>query len=281
MKLSVRLKSFILLTRPLNVLIGMFSIFMGAFITGTILPLMKVLLASLSGGIIAGGANVINDYFDLEIDKINKPYRPIAAGTVDKREGFVFAIGLFFVGIVIGYFVNWKAFFVSIVSSVLLFLYSAKLKRTVLWGNLTVSAVTALAFIYGGIAVNRIGFALIPAIFSFFYHLGREIIKDVEDMKGDSASKIKTLPIVHGELFSLKVATLVYCFLIFLTFLPYLFDFLGIYYIIIVIAVVDLIVVYVLISMWRNKDSKNLSRLSLILKLNMFAGLIAIYCGKF
>lgn len=281
MQAKFRLKYFLILCRPLNVAIGMLSIFIGAFITGTIQPLLKVILASTSGGLIAAGANVINDYFDIDIDKINKPYRPIAAGFVMPKEGVVYSLILFLLGIILGWLVNWHAFIISVFSAVLLFLYSFRLKRTVLWGNLSVSLMTALAFIYGGVAVGRLSYALIPAIFSFFYHFGREIIKDVEDIEGDSADKIKTLPIALGEKFALRLATAIYGFLIILTLMPYIFEIFGIYYLLAVVFVVDLIIGYVLFSMWRNPASKNLSRLSLILKLNMFAGLLAIYVGRF
>ncbi len=275
------LKHYFILSRPLNVFIGMLSIFIGAFITGTIYPLMKIFFACISGGLIAGGANVINDYFDVEIDKINKPYRPIASGAISQKQGFVYSIVLYFIGIVFGWLVNWQAFAVSVFSSILLFLYSAKLKRTVLWGNLSVSLMTALAFIYGGIAVNRLSYAIIPAVFSFVYHLGREIIKDVEDIDGDRADNITTFPIVHGAIPALKLATFIYVILIVITFIPFVLNIFGIYYLIVVVGIVDLVVVYVLFKLWKNYESKNLSRLSIILKLNMFAGLIAIYCGKF
>ncbi len=276
-----RLKYFLLLSRPLNVLIAMISIFIGAFITGTIQPLLNLIFACLSGGFIAAAANAINDYYDIEIDKINKPYRPIAAGIISPQEGFAYSLTLFAVGIVLGFLINWPAFFVSVFSSILLFVYSYHLKRTVLLGNLSVSLITALAFIYGGIAVNRLGYALIPAIFSFFYHLGREIIKDVEDIEGDRADKIKTLPIQYGARLALIVATGVYIFLVLLTLIPYLVKIFGMYYLITVLFIVDGIIGYVIFSLWKNSASKNLSRLSLILKLNMFAGLLAIYLGKF
>jgi geranylgeranylglycerol-phosphate geranylgeranyltransferase len=278
---QIRLKQFLILCRPLNVIIGMLSIFIGAFITGTIHPIMKVILACISGGLIAAAANVINDYYDIEIDKINKPHRPIAAGIITPKEGFSYSLVLFLLGIVCGYMINWLAFMVSVFSSILLFLYSYRLKRTVLWGNISVSLATALAFIYGGIAVNRLSYALIPATFSLFYHLGREIIKDVEDIEGDRADKIKTLPIAYGEKVALYVATWIYFVLIILTLMPYIFKLFGMYYFVIVFFIVDLIIGYVLFSMWRNSASKNLSRLSMILKLNMFAGLLAIYVGKF
>ena len=278
---KIRLKYFIIVCRPLNIVIAMLSIFMGAFITGTIYPFTKVMFACISGGLIAAAANIINDYYDVEIDKINKPYRPMAAGFISLKEGFIYAKTLFVAGIVFGYLINWQAFAISVFSFLLLFLYSFRLKRTILWGNLTVSLATALAFIYGGIAVNRLSYALIPAVFSFFYHLGREIIKDVEDIRGDRADKIQTLAIEYGEKFALKITTLIYVFLIILTPLPYIFKIFGIYYLIIVLLIVDLVIGYALISMWRNSESHNLSRLSMILKLNMFAGLLAIYVGNF
>ncbi|MFZ5515317.1 MAG: geranylgeranylglycerol-phosphate geranylgeranyltransferase [Candidatus Zhuqueibacterota bacterium] len=269
------------LCRPVNVLIGMISIFIGAFITGTIQPIRAVLFASISGGLIAAAANSINDYFDIAIDKINKPHRPIAAGHISPTNGFIFSIALFIAGMTFGYFINWKAFVVSVSSAIILFLYSARLKGTVLWGNLCVSLVTSLSFIYGGIAVNRLNLALIPAVFSFFYHLGREIIKDVEDVKGDRADHIKTLPIQYGSKLALEIATWVYVLLIFLTIAPYVFNIFGIYYLAIVVGVVDVVIVVALVSIWKNQEIGNLSRMSFLLKLNMFAGLIAIYCGKF
>ncbi|MDZ7263762.1 MAG: geranylgeranylglycerol-phosphate geranylgeranyltransferase [candidate division KSB1 bacterium] len=278
---KMRLKYFLLLCRPLNVLIGMLSIFMGAFIAGSLEPRLKVLLASLSGGVIAAAANAINDVYDVAIDRINKPQRPIAAGIISPREGYYFSMGLFGMGMVLGAAINWPAFVISLLSSILLFWYSAQLKRTVFWGNFVVSLVTALAFIYGGVAVSRFGYSLIPAVFSFFYHLGREIIKDTEDVIGDRADNAQTLPIRYGKTVALRAALWIYLTLILLTIVPYLLKIFGIYYLILVLGIVDAVIVYVLFSMFRRADAQNLSRLSLILKLNMFAGLVAIYVGRF
>ena len=73
---------YIQLTRPVNLLIALLSIFIGGFVTGTIHPLLKLLLASFSGMLVAAGANSINDYYDLEIDRINKPKRPLPSGLI-------------------------------------------------------------------------------------------------------------------------------------------------------------------------------------------------------
>jgi geranylgeranylglycerol-phosphate geranylgeranyltransferase len=275
-----KLTAFLLIIRPINVLIGYFSIFMGAFITGTITPLMNVFLASLSGGFIAGAANAINDYFDVEIDRINKPFRPIPAGKLSRHEVLIFSILLFILGILISCLVNFLAFLIAFSSSILLFLYSAYLKRTVLWGNLCVSLVTALAFIYGGAAVDRFQAALIPALFSFLFHFGREIIKDVQDMAGDAADHAVTFPIRFGKRVSLILASVIYIFLIIVTFMPFYYKIYGIYYLAVVLVGVDLVIVGVLISIWQDQTPKNLGRMSNLLKADMLIGLIAIFCGR-
>ncbi len=275
-----KLTAFLLITRPLNVIIGFFSIFMGAFITGTISPILNVLWASLSGGLIAGAANAINDYFDVEIDRINKPYRPIPAGKLSRQEVFIFSMLLFVIGILMSSFVNWMVFLIALCSSILLFLYSARLKRTVLWGNLCVSFVTGLAFIYGGAAVDRFQAALIPAMFSFLFHFGREIIKDVQDMAGDAADQAVTFPIRYGKKLSLLFASIIYSLLIIITLVPFIYKIYGIYYLVVVILGVDLVIMGVLFSIWYDQTPKNLGRMSNLLKADMLIGLIAIYCGR-
>jgi len=275
-----RLRPIFILTRPVNVAISAASIFIGAFITGTVQPIAKVLLACLSGGVIAGAANAINDYFDVEIDRINKSYRPLPSGSVTPAAAFRFSMSLFITGIIVSVFVNTVAVIIATSSSVLLFMYSASLKRTVLWGNLTVSLATGLAFIYGGISVGRVTDALIPAGFAFMFHLGREIIKDIEDMEGDRANQATTLPVHHGEKTALQVATVVFGILLVATIAPYLARIYGILYLFIVLLGVDTVIIYVVFSMWKNPAPKNLGRLSTLLKIDMIMGLVAIYAGR-
>ncbi|MCI0514179.1 geranylgeranylglycerol-phosphate geranylgeranyltransferase [candidate division KSB1 bacterium] len=276
-----KLRALISITRPVNVLIGIFSIFVGALITGTVQPLNKVLLACLAGGMIAAGSNAINDYFDLEIDRINKPKRPLPAGKLTRRTVYWFALTLFFMGSVSGFGINTWAVGIILLSVFLGYFYSARLKRTVLWGNLTVSLMTALAFIFGGVAVNRLHAALIPAGFSFLFHLGREIIKDAQDIEGDAANHIITLPIRVGKKPALAIANWIYGGLILATFFPYFFKIYGLYYLVVVLLGVDLVVSLALISAWRNPSFRNLGLMSDLLKADMLLGLAAIYLGRF
>ena len=146
-------------------------------------------------------------------------------------------------------------------------------------GNGVVSLIAALAFIYGGLAVGRFGPTLIPAWFAFLFHFGREIVKDIQDWAGDTAIGAKTLPIRFGKKTALIVTTYTFILLIISTPVPALFRIYGIVYLIVVILGVDIPLLYVLRSMWRDSGPTNLGRLSFILKVDMLIGLLAIYLG--
>ena len=273
--------AYLQLARPLNVIIGALSIFMGAFIAGSIEPLNKVILAMISGALIAGAANSINDYFDVNIDSINKPYRPIPANKLTRREAYTYSLVLFVLGVLLSIFINQTAFIIAIFACLLLYTYSARLKRTVIWGNLTVSFMTAFAFIYGGVAVDLLTISLIPAIFAFLFHFGREIIKDIEDMNGDQSDGARTLPLIYGVRISLLLMTFIYALLIVLTYMPYMLNIFGNIYVYIVTCGVNVVLIFTIISSWRKPEPENLGRLSLLLKIDMLIGLIAIYFGRF
>ncbi|MFQ6116126.1 MAG: geranylgeranylglycerol-phosphate geranylgeranyltransferase, partial [bacterium] len=225
--MNSKLTGYFQLTRPINLSLGAISIFIGAFITGTIQPFTKVLLACISGSLVMAGGNVINDYFDVDIDRLNKPWRPLSSNTVKVQDAVIFSIILFVLGIFLSIFIHSAAFVVVVLTSLGLILYSAKLKRTVLLGNLAVSLFSAMAFVYGALSVGRWRESLIPASFAFLFHLGREIIKDVEDRKADEACAAHTLPVRFGQKPAFVAATCVFVILIIFTFIPYLFGIYG------------------------------------------------------
>jgi len=267
------------LTRPANVLIGSLSIAVGALVTGTLFPFRNVLLACISGGLITGGANGINDYYDIEIDRINKPYRPLPSKALTPSAAFFFALSLFIAGILLGALIHLFGLLIALGASILLYLYSYRLKRLPLVGNLTVSGVSALAFIYGGVAVHRFRATLIPASFAFLFHLGREIIKDVEDMIGDRIQAARTLPLVWGTKPALLLTSVIFVLLIGVTLVPYFLGVYGLWYFVTVVIGVDLFLIYAIYSMWRDPSPRNLHRLSNLLKVDMLVGLLALYFG--
>ena len=278
MKKNVLAGSFAI-SRPVNVLISMLSIFVAAFITGTISPFIKVLLACFSGGIIMAASNTMNDYFDLDIDRVNRPKRPLVSGKLKPLFALRLAQLEFAVGIFLGLFISFTAFFIALVISSLIIFYSYKLKRLPLIGNLMVSFATSMAFIYGGVAVNRIRQTIVPAVFSFFYHFGREIIKDVQDMQGDAAGHARTFPLVYGEKAALQLTTLNFIFLILLLPVPYLIRWYNLNYLLVIILGICPVLFFSIYSIWKDKSPANLGRISTLLKADMPVGLLAIYLG--
>jgi geranylgeranylglycerol-phosphate geranylgeranyltransferase len=269
------------LTRPQNNLIAALSVLVGALVAGDIEYWGKVSFACISAFFISGGGNSLNDFFDVEIDKINKPFRPLPKGEISKRSALWLSISLFLVGLGVSLFIRPLSVIIAMIAIIFLIFYNHTLKRKLFWGNFAVSFVSALAFIYGGITTNDFRLSLIPAVFAFLFHLGREVIKDMEDLEGDSSLKVLSLPNKFGINFSLSFTTCIFSFLMMLTFFPYIFDVFSWFYLVLVILGVDLVLIYVIWSMWNDPSNLNLHRLSTILKIDMLLGLAAIYVGKF
>ena len=275
------MKSFVKIIRPLNCFITFIAIFVGAvFCSKGSLNIGIIVLASISGALTAAAGNVINDIFDLEIDKINRPERPLPKGKISKNEATVFYIFLNTLALIGSYIINLNAFLTVLFTVILLFVYSYKLKKIPLVGNFIVSFMTGLAFVYGGIAVQNYSLAIIPALFAILINFVREIVKDIEDIEGDSKSGITTFPFKYG-IKSAKILVLFLSILLILaTFFPFVFKLYKIEYFVFVMAVVNPIMIYVVKSLFENSSLKNLNKLSILLKLNMVLGLLAIYLGK-
>jgi geranylgeranylglycerol-phosphate geranylgeranyltransferase len=241
----------------------------------------RIVALFASALLISAGGNSINDFFDLEIDRINKPYRPLPKGEISRSWALPFSIALFLSGMALSLLIGGLGLLVAFAASGLLIAYSWFLKKRFLWGNLTVSSVCALAFLYGGLATDDFRLSMVPAGFALVFHLGREVLKDIEDRNGDLASGASTVPIQLGVNFSLWLCTLVFGFLVILTIFPYVLEIFSWPYLLVAIPGVDSVLIYVIWSMWHNRSRSNLHRLSNILKVDMLIGLAAIYAGKF
>jgi len=271
---------FFLLSRPLNVLITFASVFVATLLCDISPDWVAVLLACTSAAMVAAAANAINDYFDLEIDSINKPERPLPAGLVSQKQAIVMAVFCFVVGISLGALINVFALVIVVTFSVILYFYSAFFKGTVLLGNAIVSLSTAFAFIYGGVAVRHPERAIIPAVFAFFMHFGREIIKDMEDVHGDNQLHANTLPVLYGMRPAQWLVSLLFVTLLILTLLPFLLNIYGLYYFVTVMLGVNSVLIAIIFMIWKNTSTKMLHRLSVLLKADMPIGLLAIYLGQ-
>jgi len=141
-----------------------------------------------------------------------------------------------------------------------------------------VSLLAAAAFPYGAITTGTWGRSWIPAGFALLFHLGREIIKDIEDVKGDAAAGARTLPLRWGIPKAALLSSGIYLFLIGFTLLPWIANLYGKPYLGLVLLV-DLILLYALFRLHRNSVAGS-THLNLLLKAGMFLGLLAIVAGE-
>jgi geranylgeranylglycerol-phosphate geranylgeranyltransferase len=240
----------------------------------------RLILAALSASLISAGGYVLNDYFDLEIDKINRPLRILPRGDLSPKKALIFSLSLFMAGFILSFFLKPVSMGIAIVAIIFLFLYSAKFKREFLIGNVTVSIISSLTFIYGGVFSKNPEISIIPAILAFLFHMGRELIKDMEDVKGDQALRSETFPIAYGIRNSQFLASAIFLVLIILTIFPYKLKIFSIYYLILVLMM-DFVLFYIILSLWNNPSRENLGSLSRLLKFEMLLGLLAIFAGSF
>jgi len=281
-RIGTELKALLSLARPVNALIAFTGIIAAGLIAGADLEMLpRLLLAAAAGMLLGSSGNVINDIFDVEIDRINKPGRAIPSGGTSKSSAALYAIVLAVLGIVLSLIVGIPAMLIATGCMILLYLYSSILKTVPLLGNLIVGVLTGTAFIYGGVVVGNPVAGVVPALFAFFYNIGREILKDIEDMEGDKKSGIRTFPLLFGVETSLVVATVVFVIVLAGTMVPFFTGLYNMWYLLLVFTCVDVILLYVLFSMWRSPTTHNIARLCRVLKYDMLAGIAAIYVGTF
>jgi 4-hydroxybenzoate polyprenyltransferase len=199
------ISSLLKLTRFGNLLIiGFAQYFTAVFLVSpSTVKDVNLFLLSCSTILIAAGGYVINDYYDVKIDYINKPERVIIGRTIKRRYAILFHVILSSLGILIGIFISWRIAWgvaaCNLISVFLLWLYSNNLKRLAFVGNLTVALLTGLSILIVDFFYHTGNpLILIYACFAFFMTLIREIIKDMEDLKGDNTFGCKTLPIIWG-----------------------------------------------------------------------------------
>ena len=278
--LTLIIVNYIRLIRPSNFFITVASVFVACILAGgTVGQSAAMLFASVAAGVIGGGGMVINDIFDLEIDRINKPSRPLPSGVVSPQAAAIVYSLLTACGLLLNLFLSPFAQSIAVGAVILIFLYSFRLKGIALVGNLAVGLLTGATFIYGGAAVGNVRRALIPALFAFLINVGREVIKDMEDVEGDSRNNAATLPVKYGLRPSAIVATLFLLAVVASTMIPTFMHEYGIAYLTVVMAGVNCVIAYVMYSLWKDFSPKNLNRLSDILKYDMLVGLFAIYIG--
>ena len=278
------------IARPINCLMGALSVVIGLLNTRLNVPLDKltinIILGVLTYIFLAASGNIINDVYDIEIDKINRPKRPIPRGSISLKQ----AKKLFFLYLGIGIILsllNTLILSLTLINLVLVsffgfvgWVYAKWGKRSGFIGNVIVGISYSIGLIYGGYLNGPI----IPLYILFFFLtafsllVAREIIKGCEDIEGDKNQGVKTLAIKIGIKPSRNISLIFAIFAVVYFILPVftniLNKFLFIIFMVISLIEVGYTIVLMLTSDLRKEDLK---KISLLLKIGMFLGLISFF----
>ena len=284
----MRFKDAIEIIRPINCIMGALTVIIGLLNTRLGIPLDKFFINIILGGFtyifISASGMVINDIYDLEIDKINRPERPIPRGSITLKQAKILFIiylcfGLFLsiLNIII-FSLNILIFVVVSFFGFIGWVYAKWGKKSGFLGNLAVGVSFSIGLVYGALLNS----SFIPPYILFFFItafsllVSREIIKGCEDIEGDKSQGVKTLAIKIGIKNSRNVAVFFALLAIIFFVLPILTNILNpiLFLIFMVLGIIE--VAYTIVLMLTSKLEKgDLKKISLLLKIGMLVGLIA------
>ncbi len=284
----MKFKDAIEILRPINDIMGSLTVIIGILNTkmgiDPIILIMNIILGVITYFFIAGSGMVINDYYDIEIDKINRPERPIPRGSISLKQAKILWIVVALIGIIIAilhsilFNIGYLNVILAIFFAFMGWLYAAWGKKSGFIGNIIVSISFSIGLVYGAVLNNSNVPLYIYFFFftSFFLLLSREVIKGCEDIEGDKNEGVKTLAIRIGikkaTTFSIIFALLAIIFFI----LPYFSNIINPILFLITMVFGLTVVSYTIILMLKSKlERKDFKRISLMLKISMFLGLIA------
>jgi geranylgeranylglycerol-phosphate geranylgeranyltransferase len=232
------------LARPVNAIAAGGLTAIGAYVAGGAGDAPPAVGAAVGATVLATGAgNAINDYFDREIDAVNQPGRPIPRGAVEPRMGLAYSLVLFAGAVVLALTLPPLAIAIAAVNLLALVSYTSWFKGRPGAGNALVSYLGGSTFLFGGAAVGDVGAAATLFALAALATFCREVIKDVEDLEGDVAEGLRTLPVAVGTRRALWIGTLLLLAAVAASPWPYLAGSFGLAYLAVVVPA-DAVMLY-------------------------------------
>lgn len=256
--LSKKIIGSIRLFRPELPLAAGICVTLGQVLAAGGLPQIKpAVLGFVSVFCLSAAALIFNDYFDYEVDLINAPARPLPSGMVSRSD--VIALGTLttLTGFLAAFALGFDALIFSVFLWLIGFLYNWRYKELGLPGNLMVSTSVAATFIFGAITMfspwNKIVWTF--ALMAFFFDLGQEIAGDAMDMEGDKKRGSRSIALLKGPRFALKVSVLLWMLIILLSILPAVLGWLGANYLIF-ISVTDALLIFFSVRLLASQNAE-------------------------
>lgn len=279
--LSTRFKGMVRLFRPeLPLAAGICTLTGQALALGKLPPPQVGLLGFLAVFFLSASALILNDYFDYEVDRVNAPWRPLPAGMVSKSDVIGLGTAATLAGFAAAAAIGRCALLLSIPIWLIGFLYNWRYKQSGLPGNLMVSLSVAGTFIFGAVTVQApwTGVVWVFSLMAFFIDLGEEIAGDAMDMEGDRRCGSRSIALLKGRRFVLRISVTLWCLAILLSLLPALLGWIGVLPLLPILAG-DALLVYFSIQLLRSQDEESGHRAMLGAYLGMSLCVLAFLAG--
>ncbi|HDD69399.1 MAG TPA: hypothetical protein ENG61_03475 [Candidatus Korarchaeota archaeon] len=270
-----KITGYLQLLRPKNAVMSAIGSTIG-WLAGGCGDLTRYLIVATVPPLVLMGGNAINDFFDFEIDAINKPYRPIPRGIISRKEALFSYILLSSVAITIALLLGWIPFLIAVSFSIAWYAYARTLKAKGLIGNVIVSTGVGFTIIFGYISASK-GISLLPiilALIAFTANLAREIVKTVEDLPGDKKAGLSTVPIRFGMETTKSLTRGLIAITCLLALIPFLLGLMKLLYLAFSLSSI-LILIYILVQTDR-LSPETAARYSGLLKVAMALGLLGM-----
>tara|TARA_B100001765_G_C19434601_1_gene307178 strand:- start:142 stop:939 length:798 start_codon:yes stop_codon:yes gene_type:complete len=251
-----------------------------AVIVGIAIGFPEMVLTSVSlfgfitGFAISGYSMIINDVYDIEIDKINQPERPLPQGFVSINLAISFSLILLFLGLTSSLFISFYNLAIAGLFSLLSWSYNVWGKKNGFIGNFMVASSMAIPFIFGGIITGNLSILIWSiSLLAFLSGMGREIIKTISDIKGDKSKGIKSVSITLGPKNAARIASLFLFIAILVSLIPIYFNLINFIYLPLLL-ITDILFVYSIFKISTDFSQIQAIKIKTIILYSMLLGLI-------
>jgi len=280
-----KLKAIWELTRLEHGIMFAIAVFIGALLTGRIVP-QKLVLAMMVAILIEASTFSLNDYFDIEIDRKNKRFdRPLVRGDISPNVAIAIYAIFIPVGIALSFFINLACFVIALTTAILSTFYDAFLKKIKIIGNFYIAFTMAIPFIFGAAAMEggNIAMPYFIATIAFLSGLAREIMKDVMDFEGDAEKNVKSFPYYIGKSLSNKIASILFVAASIIALIPFFFKIDSSYFhnytYLFLVAATDFFLFYIATKIFGSVDIETLKKCRKLSLLALIIGLLAFLAG--
>ena len=228
----------------------------------------------ITGFSISSYSMIINDIYDIEIDKVNQPERPLAKQIISINSALSLSLILLLIGLTSSLLISYYNIIITAIFSILSWFYNIWGKKQGIIGNSIVASSMSIPFIFGGVITGNISLLVWSiSLIAFLSGMGREIIKTIADVEGDKIKGIKSVSIQFGSRNAMLIACGFIIISILISFIPVYLNLIQIYYIPLLILT-DLILLYSIFVLSKNYSKSESLKVKKYILYAMLFGLI-------